>query len=243
MKSPARDSVSCDFLERVKGAVIRDRKSEPLPRVVIVGGGFAGLAVADELVRCKAEVTLIDRNNHHLFQPLLYQVATAALPPGDIAVPIRGVLRKQENTTVLMGRVSRIDVGEQIVWVGERSCLYDYLVVASGVETNYFGHHECDEFAPGLKTIEEAVEVRARFLLALEEAELEVDESARRSASTFAIVGAGPAGVEMAAALAEIVASVHGEFRRVDTERLASSWSMRSTGSWAPSIRPCQRGR
>ena len=189
------------------------------PRVVIIGGGFAGLEAARALGRREAEVLLIDRQNHHLFQPLLYQVATASLSPADIAVPIREVLRQQANTTVLMGTVTGIDLEDQLVSMGPESYGYDYLIVATGVETNYFGNDDWAQFAPGLKTIEEAVEVRARFLVALERAELLEDAEAQRAALTFAVVGAGPTGVELAAALAEIVASVRKDFRNVDTRQ------------------------
>lgn len=188
-----------------------------LPRVVIVGAGFAGLAAARELRQSAAEVLLIDKQNHHLFQPLLYQVATAALSPGNIAAPIRRILRRQENTTVFMVHVTDIDVSAQTVFLEGQPYHYDYLVVATGVKTNYFGNDQWARYAPGLKTIEEATEVRARFLIALEQAEVEPDSEAQRAALTFAIVGAGPTGVEMAAALADIVASVRKDFRHVDT--------------------------
>lgn len=185
--------------------------------MVIVGGGFAGLATARALRRATAEVVVIDKQNHHLFQPLLYQVATAALSPGNIAAPIRKILRRQSNTTVVMVPVTGIDTGAQTVSLEGQPYVYDYLVLATGVETNYFGHDEWAQHAPGLKTIDEATEVRARFLLALEQAEVEQDPDAQRAALTFAIVGAGPTGVEMAAALADIVASVRKDFRHVDT--------------------------
>ncbi len=188
-----------------------------LPRVIIVGGGFAGLAAVRELRQSAAEVLLIDKQNHHLFQPLLYQVATAALSPGNIAAPIRRILRRQDNTTVFMVHVTDIDVSAQTVFLEGQPYRYDYLVVATGVKTNYFGNDQWARYAPGLKTIEEATEVRARFLLALEQAEVEPDPEAQRSALTFAIVGAGPTGVEMAAALADIVASVRRDFRHVET--------------------------
>ena len=188
-----------------------------LPRVVIVGGGFGGLAAAKALRKARAEVLVIDKQNHHLFQPLLYQVATAALSPGNIASPIRRILRRQSNATVVMVHVTDIDLDTQTVYLEKEPYRYDYLVTATGVKTNYFGNDRWAEFAPGLKTIEEATEVRARFLLALEQAEVEQDRDAQRAALTFAIVGAGPTGVEMAAALADIVASVRRDFRHVDT--------------------------
>ncbi len=187
------------------------------PRVVIVGGGFAGLSAARALRGADADVILVDKQNHHLFQPLLYQVATAALSPGNIAAPIRKVLRRQSNATVVMVPVERVDVDERIVWLGDQPYTYDYLVLASGSETNYFGHDEWAEFAPGMKTIEEATEVRARFLLALEQAEVAGDPEARKAALTVAVVGAGPTGVEMSAALADIVRSIRRDFRHVDT--------------------------
>jgi NADH dehydrogenase len=185
--------------------------------VVIVGGGFAGLAAARALRRSPVEVVLVDKQNHHLFQPLLYQVATAALSPGNIAAPIRGILRRQSNVSVAMVAATRVDVAKKTVWLEEEPYLYDYLVLATGSETNYFGNEEWSEHAPGLKTIEEATEVRARFLLALEQAEVERDPKAQKATLTVAIVGAGPTGVEMSAALAEIVKSIRRDFRHVDT--------------------------
>ncbi len=194
-----------------------DASELTVPRVIIVGGGFAGLAAARALARAAAEVVLVDKHNHHLFQPLLYQVATATLSPGDIAAPIRNILRRQTNTTVIMAPVTDVDVETKTVRIGDEPYAYDYLVLATGVETDYFGHDQWSEYAPGLKTIEEATEVRARFLLALEQAEVEPEEEEQRAALTFAIVGAGPTGVEMAAALAEIVRSVRRDFRHADT--------------------------
>lgn len=188
-----------------------------IPRVVIVGGGFAGLAAARALRRAPAEVLVVDKQNHHLFQPLLYQVATAALSPGNIAAPIRKILRRQSNTAVIMVPVTNIDVDARTVWLGTEPYSYDYLVLAAGSETNYFGNDDWAQFAPGLKNLEEAVEVRARFLLALEQAEVEEDPEAQLAALTVAIVGAGPTGVEMSAALADIVESIRRDFRRVDT--------------------------
>lgn len=187
------------------------------PRVVIVGGGFAGVAAARALRRAEANVVVVDKHNHHLFQPLLYQVATAALHPGNIAAPIRSVLSKQANCRVLMKEVDGVDVGTQTIMLGREPYTYDYLVVATGLETNYFGHDEWRKHAPGLKTIDEAVDVRARFLLAFEQAEFEQDKAAKRAALTFAIVGAGPTGVEMAGSLAEIAETVRKDFRSIDT--------------------------
>jgi NADH dehydrogenase len=187
------------------------------PRVVIIGGGFAGVAAARALRKADANVVIIDKHNHHLFQPLLYQVATAALHPGTIAAPIRSVVSGQKNCRVLMNEVESIDLENQNVMLSGEPYSYDYLVIAAGLETNYFGHEEWKRYAPGLKTIDEATDVRARFLLAFEQAEFEQDKAAKRAALTFAIVGAGPTGVEMAGALAEIAESVRRDFRSIDT--------------------------
>ena len=195
----------------------QEQQTNDLPRVIIVGGGFAGLSAARQLRRARAEVLLVDKQNHHLFQPLLYQVATASLSPGNIASPIRRILRRQANATVMMAPATGIDVDRRTVTLEGQPYSYDYLILATGVETNYFGNDHWAKFAPGLKTIDEATEVRARFLMALEQAEVEPDPRAQRAALTFAIVGAGPTGVEMAAALADIVASVRRDFRHVDT--------------------------
>jgi len=187
------------------------------PRVTIVGGGFGGLAAAKALKHADAEVAIIDRHNHHLFQPLLYQVATAALSPGNIAAPIRKIVRRQANCEVIMASVTSVDVEAQTIHLEDEPYSYDYLVLATGAETNYFGNDDWAKHAPGMKTIDEATNVRARFLLAFEQAELEQDEQAKRAALTFAIVGAGPTGVETAGALAEIVESVRKDFRHIDT--------------------------
>jgi NADH dehydrogenase len=187
------------------------------PRVVIIGGGFAGVAAARALHRANADVVVIDKHNHHLFQPLLYQIATAALHPGTIAAPIRSMLSEQDNCRVLMKEVDDVDLQAQTIMLGGEPYTYDYLVIATGMETNYFGNDSWKQYAPGLKTIDEAVDVRARFLLAFEQAEFETDPAAQRAALTFAIVGAGPTGVEMAGALAEIAQSVRKDFRSIDT--------------------------
>ncbi len=187
------------------------------PRVVIVGGGFAGVAAARALRKAEANVVLVDKHNHHLFQPLLYQVATAALHPGTIAAPIRSVVSGQKNCRVIMSEVEAIDLPEQTVSLGPEPYTYDYMILAAGLETNYFGNDGWKKHAPGLKTIDEATDVRARFLLAFEQAELEQDKAAKRAALTFAIVGAGPTGVEMAGALAEIAENVRKDFRSIDT--------------------------
>lgn len=188
------------------------------PRVIVVGGGFGGLEAARALAKADAEVVLIDRHNHHLFQPLLYQVATAALSPANIAAPIRKILTKQKNCEVIMSEVTTVDLRNRTVTVSDERYAYDYLVLAAGVRTNYFGHDGWGKVAPGLKNIAEAIDVRSRFLLAFEQAEIETDEEARRAALTFAIVGAGPTGVEMAGAMAEISRqTLRADFRRIDT--------------------------
>ncbi len=188
-------------------------------RVVIIGGGFGGLYAARALRRAPVAVTLIDRHNHHLFQPLLYQVATGALSPANIAAPLRELLGRQKNTRVLMAEVMGIDVAARTLQL--RDCPetigYDTLVVATGSRFNYFGHDEWSDFAPGLKTIEDAVTIRRRVLGAFERAELETDRAAQRQMLTFVVVGAGPTGVEMAGALAEMARdTLRGDFRNVD---------------------------
>ncbi len=197
---------------------------ESLPSVVIVGGGFAGLAAAKALRKTSARIILIDRSNHHLFQPLLYQVATAVLTPGQIGSPIRGVLRKQSNTTVILGEVTSVDRVKKAVYVsnGLRENVpvtYDYLILATGVTHSYFGHDEFAPFAPGLKSLADAVAIRNRILNAFEQAEAEEDPSKHRDLLTFVLVGGGPTGVEMAAAIAELVRmTLRREFRRIDPE-------------------------
>ncbi len=194
-------------------------RGDQLPRIVIVGGGFGGLETARGLGGQPCEVVLLDRRNHHVFQPLLYQVATAALSPADIAAPIRSVLRKQENARVILGEAESIDLeGRQVVLRDGGAIPYDRLVLAAGVTHTYFGHPEWASRAPGLKTIEDALEIRRRVLMAFEEAELEDDPEARRAKLTFVVVGGGPTGVEMAGALREIAAqTIPADFRRVDT--------------------------
>jgi len=194
-----------------------ERMHRSRPRIIIVGGGFAGLAAARALRRADADLVIIDKHNHHVFQPLLYQIATAALHPGTIAAPIRSIVSRQANCSVLMKEVEDIDVDAQTITLGGEPYAYDYLVLATGFETNYFGHDEWKNNAPGLKTIDEATDVRGRFLLAFEQAEFERDRAAKRAALTFAIVGAGPTGVEMAGALAEIAHQVQRDFRSIDT--------------------------
>lgn len=189
------------------------------PRVIIIGGGFAGLAAARALAKAPVETLLIDRRNHHVFQPLLYQVATAALSPADIASPIRRVLRDVRNCRVGMSEPTHIDVERRRVHFTEEFFLeYDWLILAAGATHSYFGHDAWAKLAPGLKSIEDATELRRRILLAFESAEYEGDEEARRAALTFAIVGGGPTGVELAGAIKEIAAqTIPDDFRFIDT--------------------------
>jgi NADH dehydrogenase FAD-containing subunit len=188
-----------------------------LPRVVIVGAGFGGLAAATGLECAPIQVTVIDRRNYHLFQPLLYQVATAALSPADIAQPIRSILKRQRNATVLLGRVTGIDPAGRAVLIGERRVPYDYLIVATGARHAYFGHDEWEPFAPGLKKIEDATDIRRRILLAFEQAESAVDPAERQALLTFLIVGGGPTGAELAGAIAELASkALVAEFRTID---------------------------
>src|SRR5262252_5680211 len=196
--------------------------SSTIPRVVVVGGGFGGLAAAKALREAPAQVTLIDRTNHHLFQPLLYQVATSVLSPSQISSPIRGILRKQRNTTVIMGEVTGVDKEQRCVFVNDADrenvpVPYDYLILATGARHSYFGHDEFEKFAPGLKSVADAVAIRNKILSAFEQAEAEEDVSRHHDLLTFVLVGAGPTGVELAAALAIFVrTSLRSEFRRID---------------------------
>ncbi len=188
------------------------------PRVVVVGGGFGGLSVTRTLRNAPCQVFLFDRQNHHLFQPLLYQVATAALSPADIAQPIRSIFRRQGNVQVVLGEVESVGLARRIIHVGEEEVPYDWLVLAPGVTHAYFGNDGWAIRAPGLKTVDDALEIRRRVLLAFEEAELEDDLEAREAKLTFVIVGGGPTGVELAGALREIAAqTIPRDFRRVDT--------------------------
>ena len=188
-----------------------------LPHVVVVGAGFGGLEAARGLGRAPVRVTVLDRCNHHLFQPLLYQVATAGLSPGDIASPIRRVLARYENTQVLLADVQRVDVADRVVVLAEQRIVYDYLVLATGSSHAYFGHPEWGRSAPGLKTLDDALDIRRRVLTAFEDAERQPNEDERRRLLTFVIVGGGPTGVELAGALAEIAHhTLAHEFRRID---------------------------
>ena len=186
-------------------------------QVVILGGGFAGLRAAHALRRAPVEVTLIDRRNFHLFQPLLYQVATGGLSPANISAPLRRALRNQKNTRVLLGEAVDIDVAGRRVILKDGEVAYDTLIVATGARHHYFGHADWEPFAPGLKTIEQATEMRRRILLAFEAAERETDPDQERAWLTFVIVGAGPTGVELAGALSEIAHdTLRQDFRRID---------------------------
>jgi NADH dehydrogenase len=188
------------------------------PHVVIIGGGFGGLAAAQALVRAPVRITLLDRRNHHLFQPLLYQVATAGLSPGDIAAPIRWILRRQRNVRVLLAEARAIDPATRTITLDSGSLEYDYLIVATGATHAYFGHPEWEALAPGLKSLDDAVEIRRRMLLAYEFAEREPDADSRRRLLTFVVVGGGPTGVEMAGAIAEIAShTLAHEFRTIST--------------------------
>lgn len=189
------------------------------PRVVIVGGGFGGLHAAKSLRRAPVEVTLIDRRNFHLFQPLLYQVATGGLSPANISAPIRALLRTQKNARVIMGEVTRFDPVKRTVRLDgpPHEVEYDYLIVAAGVAPNYFGHDEWADAAPGLKTVEDATEIRSRILAAFEAAEVESDPRLVRELLTFVIIGGGPTGLELAGTLAEIARrTLRGDFRRIN---------------------------
>jgi NADH:quinone reductase (non-electrogenic) len=194
--------------------------SKTVPRVVIVGAGFGGLIAARKLATSAVQVTLIDRRNYHTFQPLLYQVATAGLSPGEIAAPIRWILRGQSNVRILMGEVEDVDVSRRVVRLVDANIPYDYLIVAAGASHAYFGHDEWEPFATGLKTIEEALEIRRRVLLAFELAERQAAESGEQVQLNFVVVGGGPTGVELAGTLAEIARrALVNEFHSIDPER------------------------
>ena len=203
-------------------------------RVVIVGGGFGGLSAARSLRHAAVDVTLIDRRNFHLFQPLLYQVATGGLSPADIASPLRSVLRRQRNVRVLHGEVTEIESGARRVWMGGTSVDADTLVVAAGVAHHYFGHHDWQALAPGLKSIEDATDIRRRIFEAFERAELEIDPARQRAWMTFVVVGGGPTGVELAGAVGELAHyTLPGDFRRIDT-RQARVHLLEGTGRILP---------
>ena len=194
------------------------------PKVVIVGAGFGGLEAAKTLRRTPADVVVVDRQNHHCFQPLLYQVATAALSPADVAWPIRHILRAQANVTVLMEEVHGVDPSQKLLHTNFGDVTYDYLVIATGAMHSYFGHDEWADYAPGLKRIEDATRIRRSILIAFEQAELMTDAAAQRRLLTFVIVGGGATGVEMAGAIAEVARqTLAADFRRIDprTARIA----------------------
>ena len=222
------------------------------PVVVIVGGGFAGLSAARALKDAPAQVVVIDRNNHHLFQPLLYQVATSVLAPGQIASPIREILRTSKNTTVILGTVSGVDTKLKQVIVNSEDrtnvgVSYDYLILATGQSHSYFGHDEYKQFAPGLKTLADAVAIRNKVLMAFEMAEAEEDPARHKDLLTFVLVGAGPTGVEMASAIAVMVHStLKGNFRRIDPTAariVLIDMSARPLGTFSPSLSEAARQR
>src|SRR5213594_942903 len=191
--------------------------SNQKPRVVIVGSGFGGLEAAKKLACKNVDLTVIDRTNYHLFQPLLYQVATAALSPADIAAPVRAVLSKCKNMEVMLAEVQSVDVDAKKIKTIDMEFRYDFLILATGARHSYFGHNEWEKLAPGLKSLEDAIELRRRLLMAFEYAEKITDEAARKAAMTFVIIGGGPTGVEMAGAIAEIARyTLAKDFRHID---------------------------
>ena len=229
-------------LNSINGA---DEQTLKTPRVVIVGGGFGGLAAAKALRKAPDEVILIDRTNHHVFQPLLYQVATSVLAPSQINSPIRGILRKQKNTTVIMGEVTGVDKEQRCVFVNSADrehvpVHYDYLVLATGVRHSYFGHDEFEKFAPGLKSLADAVAIRNKVLQAFEQAEAEEDPQLHQDLLTFILVGGGPTGVEMAAAFAIFVrTTLRSDFRRIDPTKariVLVDGGPRVLGTFAPDL-------
>jgi NADH dehydrogenase len=190
---------------------------EEKPRVIIVGGGFGGLEAAKKLAGQDVRVTVIDRTNYHLFQPLLYQVATAALSPADIAAPVRAILSRWKNMEVILAEVQSVDVAAKKIKTTDMEIPYDFLILATGARHSYFGHNEWEKLAPGLKSLEDAIELRRRLLMAFEYAEKIADEAARKAAMTFVIIGGGPTGVEMAGAIAEIARyTLAKDFRHID---------------------------
>src|SRR5882672_4228308 len=187
------------------------------PRVVVVGAGFGGLTAAQHLARLPVQITVVDRKNHHTFQPLLYQVATAGLSPGEIAAPIRWILHSQKNVEVLLGEVTGFDLQRKLVKLADDEIPFDYLIVAAGASHAYFGHDEWEPLAPGLKSIEDATEIRRRVFLAFELAERDAARGVLANELNFVVVGAGPTGVELAGTLAEIARHVlANEFRTID---------------------------
>ena len=215
------------------------KQTGPRPTIVILGGGFGGLSAARALARHPVNVVLIDKRNHHLFQPLLYQVATAGLSPADIAGSIRAILRDQDNARVILDQVCGIDrVKREVLLAGNPPVLYDWLIVATGARHSYFGRDDWSAFAPGIKTIDDATAVRTKVLLALERAEAETDKAKRDELLTFAVVGGGPTGVEMAGAIAELARqSVSKDFRSI-TPHCSQVWLMQRGDRLLPSFPP-----
>ena len=196
---------------------VASRVPAVIPHVVIVGAGFGGLQAARALQDAPVRVTVIDRNNHHLFQPLLYQVATAGISPADICAPIRSILRKQKNADVVLGEVTGVDVEARLVLMHDQSVPYDYLILATGARDSYFGHNDWAQFAPGLKSIVQATAIRRAVLLAYEKAERETDPEKRQALLTFVLVGAGPTGVEMAGSIGGLAyKTLVSDFRSID---------------------------
>ncbi len=222
------------------GSYIVSAMGDTPARVLVIGGGFAGLWAVRALRRAPVNVTLVDRTNHHLFQPLLYQVATAGLAAPSIAAPLRYVLRDQRNVTVLLGDVERISVADRLVWLDGHALPWDHLVLATGATHAYFGHPDWQAHAPGLKTLNDALAIRARILLAFERAELATDAAEREAWLTFAVIGAGPTGVELAGTLAEIARhTLAREFRHIDSRTariLLIEGSDRVLGNFPPGL-------
>src|SRR5262245_9961880 len=227
-------------------------ESPGVPHVVIVGGGFGGLAAARALRRARVHITLIDRSNHHLFQPLLYQVATSVLTPGQIGSPLREIFRKQKNLTVVLGELISVSKDERCIFVDSVDRVrapihYDYLILATGGQHSYFGHNEFEPFAPGLKDLAGAVAIRNKILLVFEQAEAEEDPSHHPDLLTFVLVGAGPTGVEMAGAIAVLVrTTLRSQFRRIDprsTRIVLVDMGKRVLGSFSAGLSEAARKR
>ena len=197
--------------------MVTPETSASRPRIIIVGAGFGGLSAAMALANSDFSITVVDRHNYHLFQPLLYQVATAALSPADIASPIRGIMRRQTNVNVILANVSGVDLDRREVIAEDHRIGFNTLIIATGAQHAYFGHDEWASFAPGLKTIDDATHLRRRILLAFEKAETETDPQERRRLLNFVVVGGGPTGVEMAGAVAELAKrALATDFRAID---------------------------